>query len=365
MKIIQLIYSLASGGAERFVVSLSNELAAMGHDVTLCMLLTAEEPKNVFNRQFLSEDVKFVSLGFEQGFSWSKVRRVENFIKNLSPDMVHCHLNVIPYIFRLSLTNPDIRFVHTLHNVAECASGYRIQKAINRWFYRHEKVVPVTISQKCNESYVDYYGLNNAKCVINGCTAPVRTEMYEDVVKEVEALKTDIKTPVFIHVARFHPYKNQQLLIESFNRLDSMGVDFVLLVVGDGYESEGRFLIDMACEKIHFLGLKGNVTDYLLCSDAFCLTSLNEGMPISLLESLSCGLVPICTNAGGIPDVIEDGKTGMLAKDFEVDSYVGRLQEFVTNPDIIDRKALKELFEKQYSMRVCMEKYIYIYEGTR
>ena len=223
----------------------------------------------------------------------------------------------------------------------------------------------MTISQKCNESYESYYGLNNAKCVINGCIAPVKTGLYGEVTKEVEAFKKDSDTPVFIHVARFQPYKNQRLLIESFNKLDSMGVDFVLLVVGDGYESEGRFLSDMACEKIHFLGLKGNVADYLLCSDVFCLTSLNEGMPISLLESLSCGLVPICTKAGGIPDVIEDGKTGMLATDFGVDSYVGRLLEFVTNPDIIDRKALKELFEKRYSMRVCVEKYIYIYEGTR
>lgn len=365
MKIVQLIYSLCSGGAERFVVSLSNELAAMGHDVTLCMLLTVDDPKFVFNRQFLSRDVKFVSLGFDQGFSLSKVRLVEDFIGNLTPEVVHCHLNVIPYVFRLSVRYPNMRFIHTIHTVAKCASGYRIQRIINKWFYSHEKVVPVTISQKCNESYVDYYGLDNARCVINGCTSTVRTELFEDVAREVMSFKTDINTPVFIHVARFHPYKNQQLLIESFNRLDSLGVDFVLLIVGDGYDTEGRFLVDKSCDKIHFLGLKRNVTDYLLCSDAFCLTSLNEGLPISLLEALSCGVVPICTKAGGIPDVIEDGVTGMLAKDFDVESYTGCLQKFIGELGLIGRDALKHLFDNQYSMRVCAEKYIAIYEGSR
>lgn len=363
MKIIQLIYSLCSGGAERFVVNLSNELAAMGHDVTLCMLLSSDESKYVFNRQFLSEDVKFVSLGFGQGFSWSKVRRVENFIGNVCPDIVHCHLNVIPYIFRLAVTCPDIRFVHTLHSVAECASGYRMQKAINKWFYRHEKVLPVTISQKCYESYESYYGLNNAHCVLNGCPTPVKTDLFQEVTREVDSFKKDTNTPVFIHVARFHPYKNQKLLIESFNKLDSMGVDFVLLVVGDGYESEGRLMVDMACNQIHFLGLKKNVTDYLLCSDAFCLTSFNEGLPISLLEALSCGVVPICTRAGGIPDVIEEGVSGLLAKDFDVNSYTDKLVDFVNKPDIINKTILRRSFEQQYSMKVCAEKYISIYKG--
>jgi glycosyltransferase involved in cell wall biosynthesis len=246
-------------------------------------------------------------------------------------------------------------------------SGFseKIREAINKWFYRHEKVLPVTISQKCYESYESYYGLNNAHCVLNGCPTPIKTDLFQEVTREVDSFKKDTNTPVFIHVARFHPYKNQKLLIESFNRLDSLGVDFVLLIVGDGYDEEGRFLVDSSCDRIHFLGLKRNVTDYLLCSDAFCLTSLNEGLPISLLEALSCGVVPICTKAGGIPDVIEDGVTGMLVKDFDVESYTGCLQKFIGELGLIDRNALKQLFDNQYSMRVCAEKYIAIYEGSR
>ena len=77
MKIIQLIYSLCSGGAERFVVSLSNQLAEMGHDVTVCMLLSSGNEKYMFNRQFMRPEVHFHSMDFEPGFSLRKVRALE------------------------------------------------------------------------------------------------------------------------------------------------------------------------------------------------------------------------------------------------------------------------------------------------
>ena len=363
MKIIQLIYSLCSGGAERFVVSLSNQLAAMGHDVTVCMLLSDENQEYLFNRQYLNDNVTFVSLNLETGFSFRKVRQVEKYITSSNPDVVHCHLNVIPYIYRLSLQSKNIKFIHTLHSVAEYTSGNKYQKFINRCFYSKEKIVPVTISDKCYNSYKAYYGLSNAVCIINGCMAPVKTENYESVHSEVESYKANYDTPVFIHVARCHPAKNQQLLIESFNELNRRNIDFVLLVVGDGFEKDRKDLVDMACDKIHFVGLKNNVADYLFCSDAFCLTSTYEGMPISLIEALSCAVVPVCTMAGGIPDVIEDGVSGLLADDMTVDAYTRKLQCFITEPDMVSADKLRELYDNNYSIKSCAERYIEIYSA--
>lgn len=361
MKILQLIYSLCSGGAERFVVNLCNELAAGGNDVTVCMLLSADNSKYMFNHKFLRKEVKFISLDFTPGFTLGKVVEVERCINALNPTVVHCHLNVIPYIYRLACKRIDIKFIHTIHSVAEYASGYRMQKNINRWFYRHNKIVPVTISQKCYESYQAYYRLDNARCIPNGCSCPVKSDVYSDVYDEIISYKTTDKTVVFIHVARYHALKNQMLLVEAFNKLSQLNKDFVLIIVGDGYKDEGKFLVDIACDKIHFVGLKNNVVDYLLCADAFCLTSTHEGLPISLLEAMSCGVVPICTKAGGIPDVITDGETGWLVDDFTVESYAKKLLEYMETPNSIDRLALINLFERSYSMKACANEYVSIY----
>lgn len=360
MKIIQLIYSLCSGGAERFVVSLSNQLAKMGHDVTICMLLSDKNDSYVFNRQFVKSCVFVHSMGFQPGFSLKKVKDVEKYILSERPDVVHCHLNVIPYVFRLALRNNDIKFVHTLHSVAENAAGKEWQRPINRFFYKRGYISPITISEICRLSYMRYYGLPSPASIDNGCEVPCKSNSFDMVAAEVESYKGDHRTPVFIHVARYHEQKNQKLLIDAFNELDRNGEDFVLLVIGDGFShGQGSDLKSLACDKIHFLGLKNNVADYLYCSDAFCLTSVYEGLPISLLEAMSCGVIPICTRIGGMPDVVIDGKTGYLS-DVSLDAYVSALERYLNEGT--EMEDLLKYFESRFSMPSCAAKYMDIYE---
>ena len=359
MKIIQLIYSLCSGGAERFVVSLSNQLTEMGHDVTVCMLLSDQNDSYVFNRQFLDSHVRFHSMGYLPGFSLSKVTDVEKYLLLQQPDVVHCHLNVVPYIFRLAIAQKNIKFIHTLHNVAENASGKKWQKSINRFFYKHGYITPVTISEKCRQSYVNYYGLPSPVSIDNGCEVPRKSIRFDEVVAEVESYKNNQDTPVFIHVARFHEQKNQKLMIDAFNELYRKEVDFVLLVIGDGFDrGAGAELKGRACEKIHFLGLKNNVADYLYCSDAFCLTSIYEGLPISLLEAMACGVIPICTSVGGVPDVISDGESGYLSG-VGLDEYIETIGRYQDN--MIPKEIIISEFDKCYSMEYCAQGYLSLY----
>lgn len=362
MKIIQLIYSLSSGGGERFVVELSNELVERGNEVTICMLLDDSDYRLSFNKQFIAKKVKFHSMKFNSGFSVSKVKKLESYILSENPDIVHCHLNVIPYIFRLAWLNRNIKFFHTLHNIASKASGYNYQYFLNKYFYAKEIIKPVTISKQCQYSYEEFYNLHNAKCINNGCIQVNPSDKFVYVRDEITQLKHKLEAQVFIHVARFNEQKNQQLLIDVFNKLNEEGLEFVLLIVGNGYNTEkGEFLQQQACDKIHFLGEKNNVGDYLLCSDAFCLTSNYEGLPISLLEALSCGVTPICTPVGGIPDVITDGVNGYLSVGISIDTYCHAVKRYIDNP--IEKLSLIDFFRNNYSMDVCVQKYEQLYNN--
>lgn len=361
MKILQLIYSLSSGGAERFVVSLSNCLADMGYDVEICMLLDDSDESKVFNKKFMNPNVKFHSMKFKRGFSLHKVRETETYLKSKHPDVVHCHLNVIPYIYGLAIKNKSILFVHTLHSIAPKVSASRYQYALDRFLYKHAYIQPVTISRICQKTYQDFYHLFNAPFVDNGCVPVSESVSIEDVKAEVDMYKHNEHTPVFIHVARFNSAKNQQLLIDSFNNLYTQGIDFTLLIIGDGFQTVAASeLKAIACPNIYFIGEKNNVGDYLLCSDAFCLTSKYEGLPISLLEALSAGVTPICTAVGGIPNVIKDGETGYLAPDNTQDAYISALKRFLNKA--IDPSLLKSYFLKYFSIQRCTEKYLQIYQ---
>lgn len=360
MKIVQLIYSLSSGGAERFVVDLANQLSEDGHEVIICMLRPGEG-RMIFNKQFVAETVRIESLNMDCGISLAKILRVENFIKRENPDVVHCHLNVIPYIYRLSVVcHGKIKFFHTLHSVAgETVAGI-LQKELNRWFYFHRYIVPICISYLCKQSYLDYYGASDVCYIDNGRSCISPTVQNGLVYQEIQSYKEMETTPVFIHVARFHPLKNQELLVSVFNKLDKEGIDFTLLVIGAGYESnEALLLRRKACDKIHFLGEKNNVGDYLLNSDAFCLTSHYEGLPISLLEALSCGVTPVCTRVGGIPDVIVDGENGYLSDEDECD-YLNAIKRFLRCP--IARNDLQGFFDEHFSMKMCAKKYEAMYQ---
>ena len=363
MKIIQLVYSLCSGGAERFVVNLSNCLVDLGHEVEICMLLDDEVKSRTFNRVFLKPEVGFISMKLSPGFSLSKIRKVVAYIKSRHPDVVHCHLNVIPYVFGFAIRNRSIRFVHTLHSVAENAVGAKYQYWLNRFFYRRGIIQPVTISMKCQESYRTFYRLDNARKIDNGCAEVMPSDNFDIVGAEIEKLKTGVDLPVFLHVARFDSLKNQGLLVDSFNKLMEEGIGFVLLVLGNGFQTEkASELKRRACSSIHFLGEKNNVGDYLLHANAFCLTSIYEGLPISLLEALSAGVTPICTPVGGIPDVVREGVTGYLSDDISVPSYLSAIHRFFEHK--IDSQLLKRHFKAHFSMLACAEKYLDVYKGS-
>lgn len=361
MKIIQLVYSLCSGGAERFVVSLSNCLVEAGHEVEVCILLDDAIEGLAFNKPLLKPEVRFHSMKFSAGFSLSKKRKVEKYIESQHPDVVHCHMNVIPYIFSLALKDRSIRFVHTLHSVAENASGSKYQYGLNKFFYKKQYIQPVTISKKCQESYINFYHLNNAPYIDNGCATVEPSPNYNKVCVEMEGLKQGKDIPVFIHVARYNKLKNQDMLIDAFNALSEEGSEFVLLVIGRGFDTEeASELRNRACKSIHFLGEKNNVGDYLLNADAFCLTSVFEGLPISMLEAISAGVTPICTPVGGILDVIEDGVTGYLSEDGSLPSYLAAVHRFLKCK--LDPETLKKHFEIHFSMQACADKYVELYK---
>lgn len=363
MKILQLVPSLASGGAERFVVDLSNQLVNDGHKVVLC---TLNDNSNInFNKQFLDSKVEYNSFNIKGVSVIRIILQICKFIKDLNPDVVHCHLAVLQYIFPICISVSNrIKIFHTIHNMPKYASGGGgWHKVFFKLLYRTNRVIPITIAEECHKSYMVYYKLNNDVLIENGVSKVKPTENYIKVRNEIEKYKLVSNTPVFIHVARYNEQKNQRLLINAFNELNDRNIDFILLVIGRGFDSgEGGCLKRIACDKIFFLGEKNNVCDYLLCADYFCLTSIYEGLPISLIEALSVGVTPVCTAVGGIKNVIQDTVNGYLCNVIDQKSYVEVLKKALINK--LDKNVLIDCYNKKYSMDMCMKKYVSLFDKT-
>ena len=178
-------------------------------------------------------------------------------------------------------------------------------------------------------------------------------------VKEFEQYRKTDTTRILVNVARMTKVKRQDLLARVVSRLSKEGYDIALLLIGKHMDKEVLDNVSqMESNIIHVLGEKNNPLDYMRLADAFCLCSSYEGMPISLIEAMGVGTIPVCTPVGGIVDVINE-QNGFLSDDMSEESYYIALKRFLdTDKDTLDkmRKQL-QLSYKPYSMTECAEKY--------
>lgn len=362
MRILEIIFTLQSGGAERFVVDLSNELSK-SNDITLLTLKDDQIDKE--NRNFykfdLSKRVKYRNLGLKDGSHLISLWKVYKAVKEINPDIVHLHLKDITKfcILPLFLLNNKIKFYQTIHS--DLQNGYNLgyNKFIFETLGKKQKIKIIAISKKNYNDFVSYYPYVNIRYIVNGRSPIVKTEKFDNVNKEIKYLKETPNTRIFLHIARFHEVKNQKLLIDAFNILYEQKVDAKLLIIGSGYDTkEGQDLLSKCSPNIHYLGTKKNISDYMLCADVFCLSSKFEGMPITLLEASLAGVPCISTPVCGSIDLIKDGENGYISKDFSLKEYLNTIQLCLEHYNTLKSNAMILSKNNPYTIEECARKYI-------
>lgn len=364
MKILQFIYELVPGGAERFVLDLTNELSK-DCEMTLYTLRDDSRGNSGFYVPEINERVKYVNLKIKPGFNPLLILTFYKILRSEKPDIVHCHLNLVNYFFLLSvLFKNRIRFFYTIHNSAETEVESEKEKAVMRFFFKHRYFVPVAISDETKASYQRFYKLKDLPVIYNGRKFDGKTSGYESVVNEISAMKPTIGTKVFCHVSRYdEKQKNHKMLVSVFNRLTAENFDVILLIIGEGFERASE-LKKLANKNIHFIGIKPNVPDYLYASDAFCLSSNFEGMPISLIEAFACGCPSICTPVGGIVNCVKHRENGFLSKSLSEDDYLEAVKQFISSSGSIDKDRLIRFYHENFSIEQCKKSYMNLYNSN-
>jgi glycosyltransferase involved in cell wall biosynthesis len=121
----------------------------------------------------------------------------------------------------------------------------------------------------------------------------------------------------FLYAGRLAAEKGLPVLFESLRLLAQRGHDYELTLIGDGDERKSLEATARQmgiADRLVFAGFasQDGVRDHLLQSDIFILPSFAEGVPVSLMEAMACGVPVIATQVGGIAELIESGETGLL-----------------------------------------------------
>ena len=364
MKILQLYTDLRLGGVERFVLDLSQELARLGHDVILATTWSDQfDEMTVLN----GEKPLFRRVHFGKtcgGRSLDILWKVNRLIWREKPDVVHTHLFTLGYVLPSVLLGlpRKTKYVHTVHSQADKewpTPYYRLTKHL----YLH-CTTPVSISRTVLETMQRRYPNVKTPLILNGCSLDKSNE-DESLVEKLRALRRSGQTRVFLHVGHLNPNKNQLMLNRVALRLAQEGYDFAVAIVGreDDKEYSRRFHQEK-CANVHYLGPCRHAQALLREADFFTLCSGYEGMPISLIEAIGNGCVPVCTPAGGIPSACINHVNGLLSEENTEDGLYGLMKEALELPQETFshyRDASRKLFEETFSMGACVSAYETIY----
>lgn len=362
MKILEITFHLHPGGAERFVVDLSNELAKT-NDVTLLALRNDQigDDDRLFYKDDIKPNVNYQCLGLANGLSpymWWKIWKYINIEK---PNVVHFHGD--PMIFWMFIpilfSSNKVKFVQTLHFDFH-QGGY--DRGLNRIaaniFGRSKKLRYAALAENNYNDLKEFYPKVLSCCILNGRAEMTPTSLFEVTKKEIDSLRKDEHTRIFLHTARCNVVKNQHRLVTNFNRLVASGVDAHLLIIGDGFDEPlGLEVKKASSSNIHFLGVRKNISDYQLLSDVFCLSSDAEGMPISIIEALLSGNPVVCTPVCGALNTIIDGQNGILAEDFSDEAYLNALKRASNNYSFLAETTKRQKNNTPFSIKECANKY--------
>lgn len=358
LKITHLIGSLSKGGAERFVVDLCNEMAKDPHCEITLLSLCSNHPSHSFLRD-IQHTVRYHSFNKGKGFSFKVLKDLSRWLSFDKPDIVHSHLNGFEYLILNLMKRSNTLFFHTLHNIANAECPNFLIKTFRKHWYQNRKVQPITVSGDSSKSFRKYYRLAVDILIPNGRPQLKPGPAFKHL---LYTYRLDSDAFLLVNVARITPQKNQELLIRAVQLFNSREHKKCLLLLIGGVKDEQLYqdLLELTATdpQIIFLGEKDNIVDYLALADALCLSSLHEGMPISLIEAFSQGCIPVGSPVPGLKEMIHHQQNGFLSKDESVESYYEAIKEALYHPHKIGiRYQCKQTFWLHYHIRISASNY--------
>jgi len=311
MKILHTNFHKGWGGQSNRILIVCRELSRKGHDIILATPANSE-----LARRARAEGIRtFEKARFPRGFSplglWGDIRSLRLFLKEEKFDVVHTHGSQDSWTSALAMIGLQDRpfLLRTKHNIFPIKDH-----PANRWLYGKATQKIVCISYAIREYCADKSYLHPENLVL--IHSAVDADLYGkgDREKVRKELGWEGSYALGI-IGRLRPEKGHRILFQALHNIRDKIPELVLVVSGTG--TLHQELKDLArqlhiSERVKFLGFRNDIPDILGSLDLFVMPSLSEGLGTAALEAAAAQLPIIASNVGGIPDIIEDGKTGLL-----------------------------------------------------
>lgn len=354
--VLLCIPSLACGGAEKFVVDLSENLDKNKYNVAVAV--TRQNLDTVYKRTLEKKGIQIVDLSGKSYLTMLKKQIV--FFNRANIEIVHANIGSILHIMFACMIMNIPKRLYTIHNEAKLLyHKNKVKKIIYKLAFSFFKFTPVAICPAVKDSLIQDMQISAEKIPVvnNG----VDTKKFSPSENHVYDNRTRI-----ISVGTLYWIKNQELSIKMVCNLHKKGFNVSLELIGDGEDREKleHLIKDKKAEEYIFLrGRKNHVEEYLKQSDIYISSSKTEGLPLSILEAMACGLPVLATNVGGTKDIVKNGQNGFLVDLNDENTFLNSLKKLVLDEN------MRNSFGKEsrrvanaWSIKNCVDGYERIYD---
>ena len=342
-KILYVVEAMG-GGVFTYIVDLANELVNE-FDMYIAYAVRPQTPSNYkeyFDKRIHLIEVMSFCREIKPAQELKAIKEVKSIAEQVKPDIIHLHSSKAGVIGRIVFNGKDIPLFYTPHGYSFLMANYKPAKRI--MFKAIETVMAkrncTTISCSLGEHQETLKMTKNATYVSNG----INTEQLDGLMKMAE--RTAHPFTVFTS-GRICYQKNPKL----FNDIALAMPKVRFLWIGDG-----ELRKELSAPNIEITGWvdRDRVIKESVNGDVFLLTSLWEGLPMSLLESMYMGKLCVVNDVIGNRDVIDNGRNGFVCRN--VDEFVKGI-----NGSMDLGKVAREDIIKEYNTEVMAEKYSQIY----
>jgi len=328
-----VIFGLGCGGAEIALLELVKGLDRSRFEPIIISLA----PPAALSQAFEAAGVQIYYLGLERVEQAPLVLfRAWRLVRKLRPALLHGVMfygDLVARLLRMSGETPAV--ITAMHTTDIGSRGY---EQVMRWSDRFTDAV-TAVSDDVARSQVRAGSIRSSKVTVirNGIdlkrlAAPSASEL------ETQRLRLGLNRTdrVLLCVARLEPPKEHGLLLRAFHRLSARAPDVKLLLVGSGrLESELRALAARLGleQKVVFAGQLSPVAPVFHLADVFAMSSSREGLPLVVLEAMAAQLPMVVTSVGGIPEIVEHDRTGVLVPSGDEQALAAALERVFAMSD--------------------------------
>jgi len=314
-------------GAEKVISSLLGYFKISKIQCELICLenMTAESER----LSYVIKDMGVDNISFKTSkkFDFSIIKKIKLHIINNDFGVIHTHdYKSLFYLFFISKTL-NLPLIHHMHGALGNTLNEKIYGFIERILVSFVDKCIVVSHKQMDELKSDIFITPEVLFLENGI------EINND-----QKIRNQSRIFTISMVARFTAEKNHILALQAMSILISKNIDFIFNIYGNGplhHDVEEYIKLNNLSEHVFLKGYLHDIEAAYTCTDLLLITSTTEGLPMTLLESMSYGIPSVSTKVGEIPNVLSEGECGLLV-DFNAESIADTIQLLIDNKDQYD-----------------------------